>query len=45
MTKCATDPGRADNYTPLYSALFKERSCRSALRVLELGLGSNNLHV
>jgi hypothetical protein len=30
-----------NNYTPVYSALFKER-CDQPLRVFELGLGSNN---
>ena len=26
MTRCASDKGRSNNYTPLYSALFKERA-------------------
>jgi SAM-dependent methyltransferase len=41
MTRCGSDKGRANNYTPLYSALFKERSGQP-LRVFELGLGTNN---
>jgi SAM-dependent methyltransferase len=44
MTKCGSDKGRSNNYTPLYSALFKER-WDQPLRVFELGLGSNNLDV
>jgi hypothetical protein len=40
MTKFGSDKGW-NNYTPLYSALFKER-CNRSLRVFELGLGSNN---
>ena len=41
MTKCGSDKGRSNNYTPLYSALFKERYDHP-LRIFELGLGSNN---
>jgi len=41
MTKYGSDKGRLNNYTPVYSALFKER-CKQPLRVLELGLGTNN---
>src|SRR5438552_10511189 len=41
MTKYGSDKGRPNNYTPLYSALFKER-CDQPLRVFELGLGTNN---
>ena len=41
MTKYGSDKGRLHNYTPVYSALFKER-CKQPLRVLELGLGTNN---
>jgi len=41
MTKYGSDKGRLNNYTPVYSALFKER-CEQPLRVLELGLGTNN---
>jgi len=41
MTKYGSDKGRLNNYTPVYSALFKER-CDQPLRVFELGLGSNN---
>lgn len=44
MTKYGSDKGRTNNYTPLYSALFNERRDQ-ALRVFELGLGSNNLDV
>lgn len=44
MSRCGSDKGRGHNYTPLYSALFKERRDQP-LRVLELGLGSNNLDV
>lgn len=44
MTKCGSDKGRSNNYTPLYSALFKDR-CDKPLRVFELGLGSNNVDV
>lgn len=42
MTKYGSDKGRLHSYTTVYSALFKER-CDQSLRVLELGLGSNNL--
>jgi SAM-dependent methyltransferase len=41
MTKYGSDKGRPNNYTALYSALFKER-CDKPLRVFELGLGTNN---
>jgi hypothetical protein len=41
MTKYGSDKGRCNNYTPVYSALFKER-CEQPLRVFELGLGTNN---
>jgi|SRR5271165_4840750 len=41
MTRCGSDKGRPNNYTPLYSALFKERRDQP-MRVFELGLGSNN---
>jgi SAM-dependent methyltransferase len=44
MTKYGSDKGRLNNYTPVYSALFKER-CNQAVRLFELGLGSNNLDV
>jgi hypothetical protein len=43
MTKFGSDKGW-NNYTPVYSALFSERSDQP-LRVLELGLGSNNVNV
>ncbi len=43
MTKFGSDKGW-NNYTPLYSALLKER-CDRPLRVFELGLGSNNTGV
>jgi SAM-dependent methyltransferase len=41
MTSYGSDKGRQNNYTPLYSALFKER-CDQPLRIFELGLGTNN---
>ena len=41
MTKYGSDKGRSNNYTPIYSALFKERY-EQPLRILELGLGTNN---
>ena len=41
MTKHGSDKGRAHNYTAVYSALFQGR-WNQPLRVLELGLGSNN---
>ena len=44
MTKYGSDKGRSNNYTPVYSALFKRR-CDQPLRVFELGLGSNNPEV
>lgn len=40
MTRFGSDKG-FHRYTPLYSALFKEW-CDKPLRVLELGLGTNN---
>lgn len=43
MTKCGSDKGW-NKYTPLYSALFKERY-EQPLRVFELGLGTNNLDI
>lgn len=43
MSKWGSDKG-LNNYTPLYSALFKDRY-EQPLRVFELGLGSNNLDV
>jgi hypothetical protein len=44
MTKCGSDKGRPNNYTPVYSALLKQW-CDQPLRILELGLGSNNTDV
>jgi hypothetical protein len=44
MTKYGSDKGRLNNYTPVYSALFKN-CCDEPLRVFELGLGSNNTDV
>ena len=41
MTECGSDKGRSNQYTPVYSALFKER-CDQPLRIFELGLGTNN---
>lgn len=41
MTKNGSDKGRAHNYTTVYSALLKGRY-DEPLRILELGLGSNN---
>jgi hypothetical protein len=41
MTKYGSDKARPNNYTPVYSALFKDR-CDQPLRIFELGLGSNN---
>jgi SAM-dependent methyltransferase len=41
MTKYGSDKGRLNNYTPVYSALFKERR-EQPLRIFELGLGTNN---
>jgi hypothetical protein len=43
MTKWGSDKG-VNNYSTLYSALFSDRRYES-IRVLELGLGSNNLNV
>src|SRR6516162_205276 len=40
MTKYGSDKGRLNDYTPVYSALFKER-CDQPLRIFELGLGTN----
>jgi SAM-dependent methyltransferase len=40
MAKCGSDKAR-NNYTPLYSALFRERFDQP-LRIVELGLGTNN---
>jgi SAM-dependent methyltransferase len=44
MTKRGSDKGRIWKYTMVYSALFGERSSEH-LRILELGLGTNNLDV
>src|SRR5881296_3244622 len=44
MTKNGSDKGRAHNYTTAYSALFKDRY-DEPLRILEIGLGSNNADV
>jgi len=44
MTKYGSDKGRLNYYTPIYSALFKDR-CDEHLRIFELGLGSNNAEV
>ena len=44
MTKYGSDKGRSHRYTTVYSALFK-KSYGKPLRILELGLGSNNLDV
>jgi hypothetical protein len=44
MTKYGSDKGRLNYYTPIYSALFKDR-CDEHLRIFELGLGSNNTEV
>jgi SAM-dependent methyltransferase len=41
MTKYGSDKSRPNNYTPLYSMLFKERRGQ-LLRIFELGLGTNN---
>ena len=41
MTKYGSDKGRLNDYTPVYSALFKER-CDQPLRIFELGLGTND---
>jgi hypothetical protein len=41
MTKYGSDKGRLNYYTPVYSALFKDR-CNEAVRIFELGLGTNN---
>ena len=40
MAKWGSDKAR-NGYTPLYSALFSSR-CNQPLRILELGLGTNN---
>jgi len=44
MTKYGSDKGRSHRYTTVYSALFNRRY-KNQLRILELGLGSNNLDV
>jgi SAM-dependent methyltransferase len=41
MTNYGSDKGRGNNYTPVYSALFKDRYDKP-LRILELGLGTND---
>src|ERR1700722_2168040 len=41
MTKYGSDKGRLNYYTPVYSALFKDR-CNEPVRIFELGLGTNN---
>ena len=41
MTRLGSDKGRANNYTPVYSALFSERY-NQPVRIFELGLGTNN---
>jgi hypothetical protein len=41
MTKNGSDKGRPNNYTPVYSELFKDRRDQP-LRIFELGLGSDN---
>src|SRR5713101_8031943 len=41
MSKYGSDKGRVHRYTAVYSVLFKERY-NQALRVFELGMGSNN---
>lgn len=41
MTRFGSDKARSNNYTPIYSALFKERH-EQPLRIFELGLGTNN---
>lgn len=41
MTWFGSDKARSHGYTPLYSALFMERF-KEPIRILELGLGSNN---
>jgi hypothetical protein len=41
MTKYGSDKGRLNYYTPIYSALFKDR-CNEPVRIFELGLGTNN---
>src|SRR5215469_9206798 len=44
MTKYGSDKARLNHYTPVYAALFNSRSDQP-LRILELGLGSNNVDV
>lgn len=44
MTKHGSDKARGHNYTTVYSALFQQYRHQS-LRILELGLGSNNQDV
>jgi hypothetical protein len=41
LTKYGSDKARFNKYTPVYSALFKERYDQP-LRIFELGLGTNN---
>jgi hypothetical protein len=41
MTKYGSDKARPNNYTAVYSALFKERY-KQPIRLFELGLGTNN---
>lgn len=43
MAKCGSDKAK-NSYTPLYSALFKERYDQP-LRIVELGMGTNNVHL
>ena len=40
MSKFGSDKAK-NNYTPLYAALFEDR-CEQPLRIVELGLGTNN---
>jgi hypothetical protein len=44
MTKYGSDKGRAHNYTTVYAALLKGRY-NQPLRILELGLGTNNVNL
>ena len=41
MTEHGSDKARGNNYTPVYSTLFKKRY-NEPLRIFELGLGTNN---
>jgi SAM-dependent methyltransferase len=41
MTKYGSDKSRSNNYTTVYSALLEDR-CDQPLRILELGLGTND---